>query len=157
MDTFLLVFSAILIVTGLLGSVLPLLPGIPVSYLGLLLLHFTQKYSFSTQFLVLWALIVIIVQLLDNVLPIIAAKKYGGSKKGIWGSSIGTIPGMFFGIGGVLLGPFIGALSGELIEGKSPKPALKAAMGTFVGLIVSTLIKVVVALMFVYYYIVTVF
>jgi len=157
MDVFLIVLSGFLIFLGLLGSVLPILPGIPLSYLGILLLHFTDKYNFSTEFLVSWAIIVIVVSILDYLIPVWGAKKFGGTKKGIWGCSIGLIVGMFMGPFGIIIGPFIGAFIGELLSNKSSKDALRAAFGSFIGLLIGIAGKLVIAGFFVYYYLITIF
>jgi uncharacterized protein len=157
MDIFLIIISGILIFLGLLGSVLPILPGIPLSYLGILLLHFTDKHSFSVEFLVSWAIIVIVVSILDYLIPVWGAKKFGGSKKGIWGCSIGLIAGVFMGPFGIIIGPFVGAFIGELLSNKSSKDALRAAFGSFIGLLIGIAGKLVVAGFFVYYYLITIF
>jgi hypothetical protein len=156
MDLFLIITAGILLLIGFLGSVLPVLPGIPLSYGGILLLHFTEKYQFETNFLILWAIIVIIIQVLDYYIPIWGTKKFGGSKSGVRGSIIGLLVGMFFGPFGIIFGPFAGALIGELIAQKPTHEALKAAFGAFLGFIVGTVSKLVVAGMLIYYYIITI-
>ena len=156
MDIFLIILAAIFLLIGFLGSVLPVLPGIPLSYLGIVLLHLTDKYSFSSQFLIAWAIIVIVVQLLDNLLPVISTKKFGGTKKGVWGSTIGLLVGMFFGPIGIIAGPFAGAFLGEMLAGKQKHEALKAAFGSFIGLLIGTLGKLIVAGMLIYYFVVTI-
>lgn len=156
MDLFLTIIAGILLLTGFLGSILPVLPGIPLSYGGILLLHFTEKYQFDTQFLILWAVIVVVIQILDYYIPIWGTKKFGGSKSGVRGSIAGLLLGMFFGPLGIILGPFVGALIGELIAKKPTEKALKAAFGAFIGFIVGTVSKLVVAGMLIYFYIVTI-
>jgi uncharacterized protein YqgC (DUF456 family) len=71
------------------------LAGPPLSYVGLLLLHFTEKYQFSTRFLIIWAVITLLVSLLENFIPIWGTKKYGGSKRAMWGSVVGLLVGLF--------------------------------------------------------------
>lgn len=156
MDLFLIIIAGILLLIGFLGSILPVLPGIPLSYGGILLLHFTEKYHFDTQFLIVWAVIVVVIQILDYYIPIWGTKKFGGSKSGVRGSIAGLLLGMFFGPLGIILGPFIGALIGELIAKKPTEKALKAAFGAFIGFIVGTVSKLVVAGMLIYFYIVTI-
>lgn len=156
MDLFLIILAGVLLLTGFLGSILPVLPGIPLSYGGILLLHFTEKYQFDNNFLILWAVIVIIIQILDYYIPIWGTKKFGGSKSGVRGSIAGLLLGMFFGPLGIILGPFVGALIGELIAKKPTEKALRAAFGAFMGFIVGTVSKLVVAGMLIYYYIVTI-
>ena len=106
MDILLIILGILCLLTGLAGCFLPVLPGPPVSYAGLLLLHFTDKIHFSTTHLILWALLVIIVQVLDYVTPMLGTKYSGGGKWGNWGCVIGTIAGLFvFPPWGVLIGP----------------------------------------------------
>ena len=129
MDIFLIILGAICLLVGILGCVLPVLPGVPLAYCGLLLLHATDKVQFSWQFLVIWAVVTIVVQVLDSVVPIWGTKKFGGSKMGVWGSTLGLLVGLFFGPWGIVLGPFLGAVVFELIDGKNTRLALKAGWG----------------------------
>ena len=152
MDIFLILLAALFLLVGLLGSVLPVLPGTPLSYVGIILLHLTEKVQFSTQFLVFWAVVVVVVQLFDYFVPIWGTKKFGGSKRGVWGSSLGLIAGLFAGPWGIILGPFVGALLGELSANKSNKEALRAAFGAFVGFLLGTISKLIVAGFLIYYY-----
>ncbi|MBP6611676.1 MAG: DUF456 domain-containing protein [Paludibacter sp.] len=153
MDLFLIIVAGILIVIGFLGSILPVLPGPPLSYVGLLVLHFTDKVQFSTNFLIYWAIIVILIQVLDAFIPIWGTKKFGGSKQGMWGSTIGILVGMFFGPVGIVFGPFIGAFIGELSANKNNTEALKAAFGAFIGFVVGTVSKLIIAGFMIYYYV----
>jgi len=153
MDVFLIILAGFFVLTGLLGSVLPVLPGPPLSYIGLLLLHFTDKYQFSTAFLLWWLAIVVVVLVLDYVIPIWGTKKFGGSKKGMWGSTIGLVVGLFLGPFGIILGPFVGAFVGEMLANKDVKAALKAAFGSFVGFLLGTVAKLIVSGFAIYYYV----
>jgi uncharacterized protein YqgC (DUF456 family) len=142
MDYFLIGLGIILMVTGILGCVLPLIPGPPLNYLALLLLHFTTRFQFSTDFLILWAAITIIIYGLDFIIPVWGTKKFGGSKRGVWGSVIGLVAGMFFFPPfGIIIGPFVGAVIGELTAGKKSMAALKSGFGSFVGFITGTVLK----------------
>ncbi len=144
MDYLLIGFGVLLMIGGILGGVLPVLPGPPLSYAGLLLLHFTKAHQFSHRFLVVWAIITAIVYLLDYIIPVWGTKRFGGSKQGIWGSIIGLIAGIFFLPPiGIILGPFIGAVLGELSAGKESSAAFKAGFGSFIGLLAGTLIKLI--------------
>lgn len=91
MDIFLIILGVLCLLAGLAGCFLPVLPGPPVSYVGLLLLHFTDKIHFSTTHLILWAFLVIIVQVMDYVTPMLGTKYSGGGKWGNRGCMIGTI------------------------------------------------------------------
>ena len=115
MDIVLIVLGAICLLIGLLGSVLPVLPGVPLSYLGLWLLHWTDRASFSWQFLTAWAVVVVVIQVLDYVIPAWGTKKFGGTKWGVWGSTIGLLLGFLIGPLGIVFGPFVGAVVGELL------------------------------------------
>lgn len=141
--------SAICMLVGLAGCILPMLPGPPLAWLGMLLLHFTDRVDFSVTELVVSALVVIATLVLDYFTPMIGAKKFGGGKYGNRGCVIGTIIGMFFLPLGLILGPFLGAVIGELIAGKPFRAALKAGFGSFVGFLFGTLIKLAVCLYFI--------
>ena len=157
MDTILIILAFACIIVGIIGSVLPVLPGVPLSYVGILLIHFTDKVQFSLQFLIFWAVLVILVQLLDYYVPIWGTKKFGGSKRGIWGCAIGMVVGLFFGPWGIVLGPFVGAIAGELSGGKQTQAAIKAGFGSFIGLLLGIVSKLVVGGFLLYYAFVAVF
>jgi uncharacterized protein len=146
MDILFIVVGAILIIAGILGSVLPFLPGPPLSYAGLLLLHFTERYQFSTRFLIIWAIVTAVTYLIDYVIPIWGTKRFGGSRQGIWGSIIGLVAGIFFFPPfGIIIGPFAGAVIGELIAGKNSSAAFRAGMGSFIGFLIGTFIQLIAA------------
>ncbi|MCD7848414.1 MAG: DUF456 domain-containing protein [Parabacteroides sp.] len=151
MDILLYVLAGICLLLGFTGCFLPVLPGPPVAYVGLLLLQATERYQFTVGQLVVWGLLVVIVQVLDYVTPMLGTKYSGGSKWGNWGCAIGTIAGIFlFAPWGILLGPFIGALVGELLGGKTFANAFKAGFGAFVGFLISVILKVGLCGYFVY-------
>ena len=153
MDYVLIVLGVVLIIGGILGCVLPVLPGPPLSYIGLLLLHFTQRYQFSTRFLIIWAIITTVVYVLDYVIPSWGTKKFGGSKRGIWGSMIGLVIGLFFFPPyGIIIGPFLGAIIGELTSGKDSGTALKSGFGAFIGFLAGTLLKLIASGMMTWYF-----
>ncbi|NJM16743.1 MAG: DUF456 domain-containing protein [Bacteroidales bacterium] len=146
MDTLLLIAAFILLVIGLLGCILPVIPGPPISFFGILLAHFTSKIQFSKINLIIFAALAITVTILDYVVPVWGTKKFGGSKAGQWGSTIGMIAGMlFFGPFGLILGPFLGALVAELITGKTNKEALSSGFGSLVGFLLGTGLKLAAA------------
>lgn len=153
MDYVLIAFGILFIISGILGGVLPVLPGPPLSYVGLILLHLTERYQFSTKFLVTWGIITVVVYLLDYFIPVWGTKKFGGSKRGIWGSIIGLLVGMFlFPPFGIIVGPFAGAVLGELSGGKQSKEALRSGFGSFVGFLVGTLLKLIASGMMAWYF-----
>ena len=157
METLLIILAFTCIIIGIIGSVLPVLPGVPLSYGGILILHFTDKVQFTTEFLIFWAVIVIVVQLLDYYVPIWGTKKFGGSKRGIWGCAIGMVVGLFFGPWGIVLGPFVGAIAGELSGGKQTQEAIKAGFGSFMGFLLGIVSKLIVGGFLLYHAIVNVF
>lgn len=146
MELLWIILGAILIIVGFLGAFLPVLPGLPFSYVGLLLLQLTPNPPFSTQFLVIWAVIVVALMILDNMIPIWGTKKFGGSNYGVWGCTIGMVFGMFFFPPfGLILGPLAGAFVGELIGGQQSDKAFKAALGSFAGFLAGTGLKIAAA------------
>lgn len=142
MDYFLLAIAVILILVGLLGCVLPIIPGPPLSFLGLLILHFTDFAEYKTNFLLILAFIAIVVTILDYIVPIWGTKKFGGSKAGMWGATIGMIIGMIFlGPLGLILGSLAGAIFGESIKGANNKDAFRAGLGAFLGFLTGVGLK----------------
>ncbi|HCE57172.1 MAG TPA: DUF456 domain-containing protein [Prolixibacteraceae bacterium] len=153
MDYVLIIFGVILTLTGILGCVLPMLPGPPINYLAILLLHFTSNHQFSIRFLVIWAVIAAVVVLLDYLIPVWGTKKFGGSKQGVWGSVIGLVAGLFiFPPFGIIIGPFAGAVIGEFIAGKESGEAFKSGFGSFVGFLAGTFIKLIASGLMTWYF-----
>ncbi len=158
MEIFLIIIGIILLIVGILGCIVPIIPGPPITYLALLIMQFKSSPPFTTKFLVIWALITIVVTVLDYVVPAWGTKKLGGTKWGIWGSIIGLFVGMFFFPPiGLIVGPFLGAFVGEIIAGKDSKTALKSGFGSFIGFVTGTLLKLVVSIVMAYYFIINVF
>lgn len=154
METFLIILGIMLLLAGLAGCVIPVIPGPALSYLALVVLQFLPEPAFTNQFMLNWAAIVFLVTVLDYVAPVYGAKRYGGTKWGVNGSILGVILGfLLIGPVGLIVGPFIGAYIGELITGKGASIALKAAFGTFVGFLAGTFVKIIVALIITYHFI----
>lgn len=150
MELFLIVISFILIIVGLLGCILPVLPGPPLAYVGLLLVHVTDKVEFSVTQLVCWLLLVVVLQVLDYLTPMLGSKYTGGSEYGNRGSIAGTVLGLFFMPWGIIVGPFLGAVLGELLGGRDLSKAMKAGLGTFFGVVFGVLLKMALCLYFLY-------
>nr|WP_314898303.1 DUF456 domain-containing protein [uncultured Flavobacterium sp.] len=150
MDIVLLILGFSFMITGIFGSFLPVLPGPSISWVGLLLLYFTDAVPANYWILGIALLITVVISVLDYVIPSRGTKKFGGSSYGIWGTNIGLIIGILAPIPfGFLIGPFVGALIGELFFGsKDHKRALKAATGSFIGLLASSFMKFVVCVMY---------
>ena len=137
---------------GLVGSIIPGLPGPPLSYIGILIIHFFTCTHFSTSNLLIWAVIVILVFLLDYYMQVWGVKKFGGGRK----ATIGTFSGLFIGLlfppFGLLIGPFCGAFIGALLEFRGDNiRALKIALGSFIGFVSGTVLKLVVSSVLFYY------
>lgn len=155
MEMLWIVLGVVLVILGILGSIFPLLPGPPLCYLGLLLQQFRAEKPFSVQFMLVWAVIIGVVILLDYLVPIYGTKKFGGSKYGIWGCTLGFIAAFWMGPLGIIFGPFIGAFIGEYIAQKDSTQAMRAAIGAFTGFLFGTLIKLVTSLVMGYYLLVS--
>lgn len=154
MDYVLLISAIIVLVIGLIGDIIPGIPGTPVTYLALLLLNWTDNISYSTHFLVITGLMCAIITVLDYVVPVWGTKKFGGTKAGMRGSTIGLIIGILvlpmfgiilgpFGILGILSGPFAGAYIGEKMGGTPDDKAWRSAFGSFLGFLAGTFMKIV--------------
>lgn len=153
MDIVLIILAILFLLVGLAGCILPVLPGPPLAYIGLLLLHFTGKYHFTSEFLIIWAVIATVVTIIDNVIPVWGTKKYGGSRKAVWGSMLGLLIGLFlFPPFGIIIGPFFGAVIGELLEGKETRDAIRSGFGAFMGFLGGTLLKLISVGMMIFYF-----
>jgi uncharacterized protein YqgC (DUF456 family) len=152
MDNFLIVFSGMLVLTGLFGCIFPKLPGTPLCYLGIILLHYSTITEFSTFFFIKWGIFVIIVQGLDYLIPTWGKRKFGGSTKGVWGSLIGMLVGLYFGTSGIISGAIAGAFIGELFAGKESNDAIHKAFSSFVFFILGTISQLIVAGGLLFYY-----
>lgn len=141
MDILFIIIGILCLLIGLAGCFLPVIPGPPVAYAGLLLLHFTDKVQYSTTQLLLWLLLVIILQVLDYFIPMLGSKYSGGTRWGTRGCLAGTIIGLFFMPWGIVLGPFLGAFIGELLGGKETRQALKSGIGSLFGFLFGTVLK----------------
>lgn len=148
MDVLIYVLSFLLLVGGIAGCVLPILPGAPLGYAGLLLLHFTGRADFSMTQLVTWLIIVVILQVVDFITPLLGSKYTGGSEFGNRGCVAGTLIGMFFLPWGIIVGPFFGAVAGEMLGGSDLSHAIRAGIGSLIGFLVGTLLKVIVCFYF---------
>ena len=156
MEILLVVLGALCIIAGLIGAFLPVVPGLPFSYAGLLFVQWAYS-PFSTGFLLIWAGIVIALMFLDNAIPAWGTKKFGGSQLGVTGSIVGMIVGLFFPPLGFIFGPLVGAFIGEIIAGNKSDKALKSALGSFVGFMAATGLKVIAASVMGWYFFVNAF
>lgn len=139
-----IISGILLVLLGIAGSLLPALPGPPIAFAGLLLQQLREPNPFTTSFLLIWLVVVLVVVVLDYYVPIWGTKKFGGSKYGMWGCTLGFLLAFWIGPWGMIIGPFIGALIGELIARKTGQQALRAAFGAFLGFLAGSLIKLIV-------------
>ena len=143
LDIILIIIGGLCLLAGFLGCVLPALPGPPVSFIGLVLLHLTEKVQFSTAELVIWLLLVVVIQVVDQLIPMQGAKYFKGSRWGTWGAFAGSVLGLFFLPWGILLGPFLGAVAGEILGRRTMTQALKSGAGSLLGFLFGTVLKLI--------------
>lgn len=155
LDPVLITIGIILLILGIVGSVLPVLPGPPLSWVGLLMLKFVSSVSHRITWteIILIGLFTLVITILDNVLPIWSTKRIGGNRKVVWGAGIGFVAGFWFGPLGVILGPFVGALVGGLISGSNVNVAVKHASGAFIGFMAGVVLKFINLGVLVYYFV----
>ena len=152
MDITLIVIALIVGVVGLLGVIVPVLPGTIFSYIGLVCAYFVTGTTVTTNQLIIWGIVAFLAIVLDYILPGYFSKLFGGTKTGITGATVGMFVGILFGPVGIILAPFVGAVVGEMIGGKIPfEAALKVGFGSMLSFFVGTGIKLVAALYMLYY------
>jgi hypothetical protein len=153
-DYILLILGIFLMIIGIIGCLVPVLPGPPISFLGLILLHVTNRFGqFSTTTLIVLAAMTFVVTILDYVVPIWGTKKFGGSKYGTRGATVGLIIGLFLGPVGIVIGPLIGAIVGELIFKDDMRYALKAGFGSLLGFLTGIGLKLAASLIMTFYFV----
>jgi uncharacterized protein YqgC (DUF456 family) len=151
MDIALLIIGFLFMLVGILGSFLPVLPGPPISWIGLFLLYLTKSVPDNWWVLGITLVVALIILALDYIIPAIGMKKFGGTKAGMIGTTIGLLIALFFpilGPLGIIIWPFIGALIGELLNKADKKTATKAAFGSFLGFLTGTFLKFMVAIVY---------
>lgn len=152
MDTLLIISAILCGIIGIIGSVVPILPGPALSFVGLICAYLTEGSTISQTMLWTWGAITLIICILDYILPGYFSKVFGGSKAGIMGATIGVFIGLFMGPIGIILGPFLGAVAGErLNQNRSLGEAIKVGFGSLISFIVGTGLKLVVTGMMMYY------
>lgn len=154
MEYLIFLLAVICIIIGIVGDVVPGLPGVPISYAAMLLLHFFTDITYSNETLIIYGVLCAVITIVDYFVPIWGTKKFGGTKAGVRGSTIGLVVGVVvlpilgivigpFGLIGILAGPFVGAYIGEKMSGVDDSLAWRSAIGSFVGFVAGTLLKVV--------------
>jgi hypothetical protein len=140
-------------VIGIIGCLVPALPGPPISFLGLLFLHLSKFGQFTTPTLIIFGSIAVVVTVLDYIVPLWGTKKFGGSKYGTKGATVGLIVGFFLGPLGIIMGPLIGAFVGEMIFKDDISYAFKAGFGSLLGFLTSIGLKLAASLVMTFYFI----
>ena len=157
MEYLIYLLAVVFIIVGIIGDVVPGLPGVPISYAAMILLHFFTDITYTTEALIIYGILCAVITIVDYFVPVWGTKKFGGTKAGVRGSTIGLIVGVVvlpilgivigpFGLIGILAGPFFGAYIGEKMTGVDDQLAWRSAIGSFVGFVAGTLLKVVYSL-----------
>jgi uncharacterized protein YqgC (DUF456 family) len=138
---------------GIIGCLVPVLPGPPLSFLGLISLHASRFGDFSLTVLIVMAAITIVVSILDYIVPIWGTKRFGGTKYGTRGATVGLIIGLFLGPVGIIVGPLMGAIVGELIFKDDLAYALKAGFGSLLGFLTGIGLKLAASFIMTFYFV----
>ena len=152
-DYLLLIIGIILMILGIIGCLVPVLPGPPLNFLGLLALHFTRFGHFTGWTLITFAGIAVAVSILDYFIPVWGTKKFGGSKYGTRGAAIGLIIGLFLGPLGIIVGPLLGAFVGEMIFRDDFNYAIKAGFGSLISFLAGVGLKLAASFIMTFYFV----
>ena len=146
-----LLIAVLLSLTGIVGAIVPALPGPPLSFASLLTVYFICPGTISTELLIWMLVLTIVVSVLDYVAPIWLTKVGGGSKAAIWGSTLGLIAGLFFMPIGLIVGPLAGAFFGEMTNNSSLGKATRVALMSFISFLLTTGAKLVISALMTFY------
>jgi hypothetical protein len=152
-DYILLILGIIFMIIGIIGCLVPVLPGPPISFLGIIFLHLTKFGQFTSATLITFAIVTVIVTVLDYIVPIWGTKRFGGSKYGTRGATVGLIIGFFLGPLGIVLGPLIGAFAGEMIFKDDLSYAFKAGFGSLLGFLTGIGLKLAASFVMTFYFV----
>jgi len=153
LDLFLLVLGFIFCLIGIIGTFLPIIPGPVMSWLGILVLNLTSIIEFNLKFVLITLTIAVSIGILDYFIPILGVKKLGGTRSGQIGTTVGLIVALLIlGPIGIIVGPFMGALLGEISTKKSFQDSIRPALGSFIGVIAGSIIKFLISLSFLFFY-----
>ncbi|MBM7854331.1 uncharacterized protein YqgC (DUF456 family) [Desulfohalotomaculum tongense] len=154
-----LITALIIMLAGLAGTVIPLLPGAPLIILGIVVYGLIDGFEiFSTGFWIGQAVLLILVFAVDYLAGAVGAKYYGGTKASVWGSIIGGLVGLLtLGPLGVILGPFLGAVTGELIARQPFKQAVKSGIGTLIGFAGGAVVKMIIEMAMIAWFLLVIF
>ena len=151
-DYILLILGILLMIVGIIGCLVPVLPGPPFSFLGLILLHISRFGHFSTPILITMGVITVVVTIMDYIVPVWGTRQLGGSKYGTRGATVGLIIGLFLGPLGIILGPLIGAFVGEMLFKDDINYALKAGFGSLLGFLTGIGLKLAASFIMTFYF-----
>jgi len=140
-------------IIGIIGCLVPVLPGPTLSFIGLILLHLTRFGQFTISTLIILGSVAIVVTVLDYIVPVWGTRKFGGSKYGTKGATVGLIIGFFLGPLGIVLGPLIGAFVGEMIFKDDLSYAFKAGFGSLLGFLTSIGLKLAASFVMTFYFV----
>jgi uncharacterized protein len=152
-DYIILVFGIILMILGIIGCLVPVLPGPPLSFVGLIMLHITRFGHFSNKVLLILGIMAVVVTVLDYIVPVWGSRKLGGSKYGARGATVGLIIGLFLGPMGIIIGPLAGAFVGELLFKDDINYAIKAGFGSLLGFLTGIGLKLAASFVMTFYFI----
>jgi len=152
-DYILLIIGILLMILGIIGCLVPVLPGPPFSYIGLILLHLSRFGQFSNTTLIILGAIAVVITILDYIVPVWGTRKFGGSKYGTRGATVGLIIGLFLGPLGMILGPLFGAFVGEMIFKDDINYALKAGFGSLLGFLTGIGLKLAASFIMTFYFV----
>ena len=150
MELFVIIIALLLLLVGLFGAILPILPGPIISYIGLLIFYFFTDLNLSSNELFIYSIVTILVFFSDYMLQFIGVKKFGGEKFSMYGAFLGILVGLFFPPIGLVLGPFLGALIGAFVDNKERGKAIGIAIGALVGFVFGTILKIIYSLYILY-------
>lgn len=151
MNELIYIVSFIFLLIGLIGAVIPVIPGPFISFVAVVLLYATSDLNITTKMVWILGVFMLISTFGDYVLQILGVKKLGGGKKAIRGTIIGTVIGLFLPPIGIIIGAFIGAFIGAKSESDNFSQALKIAFGAFIGFVLGTLVKLAYSIYVIYY------
>jgi len=138
--------AGLLIIVGIAGTILPVLPGLPLAFVGMLLAAWVDDFHYiGPGMLILLALLTALALIVDFLASLLGAKRLGASRRALVGAALGTLVGIFFGIVGLLLGPFVGGLVGELTAGSSMRRSAHIGLGAWIGFVVGSVLKITLA------------
>ena len=152
-DYLLLGTGLILIILGIIGCLVPVLPGPPLSFIALILLHFSRFGQFTNTTLIILGSVALLVTILDYIVPVWGTRKFGGSKYGTRGAAVGLVVGVFLGPLGIVAGPLIGAFIGEMIFKDDIKYALKAGFGSLLGFLAGVGLKLAASFVMTFFFV----